>query len=41
MDFDPAALSLLIDWILSEPASDVRKHVVAEMARLIDAALAD
>lgn len=38
--FDPSQLWMVADWILGEPGSGIRKPLAAEIARLVDSAVA-
>ncbi len=38
--FDPSQLWMVVDWVLGEPGAGIRKPLAAEVARLIDSAVA-
>lgn len=38
--FDPSQLWMVVDWVLGAPGAGIRKPLAAEMARLIDSAVA-
>lgn len=38
--FDPAQLWMVVDWVLGAPGAGIRKPLAAEVARLVDSAVA-
>ncbi|KAK9903264.1 hypothetical protein WJX75_001146 [Coccomyxa subellipsoidea] len=39
--FDPAQLWMVVDWVLGAPGAGIRKPLAAEVARLVDSAVAE